>query len=259
MAAIPLRHEVFYPESDGKPMAETGLHVNEMLKLLGLLKHHFRHQTDVYASANMFLYYVEGDPRSCVAPDLFVAKGVVGNHERRTYQVWREGRPPCFVLEVTSDSTRRIDLYKKKDLYARIGVAEYFLFDLLGDYLKPPLQGFELDEGRYRPLAPLLDGALVSQTLGLTFRPTSEGLRLFETATGEPLLGLQEMAERLEVVSEKLETVSEKLEEVTVEREAAEEAARQERRAREEAEARLAAETAARRALEERLARLEGK
>jgi hypothetical protein len=75
MAAIPLRHEVFYPESDGQPMAETGMHVTELAKLLGLLKHHFRHQTDVYASANMFLYYAEGDPRSCVAPDLYVAKG----------------------------------------------------------------------------------------------------------------------------------------------------------------------------------------
>lgn len=231
MAAIPLRHEVFYPESDGKPMAETGLHVNELFKLLGLLKQHFRQKTNVYTSANMFLYFVEGDPRSCVAPDLFVARGVAGNHERRTFQVWREGRPPCFVLEVTSDSTRRIDLHKKKDLYARIGVAEYFLFDLLGDYLKPPLQGFELEEGRYRPMAPLLDGALVSRTLGLTFRPTTEGLRLFETATGEPLLGWPETSAQLEETTARLA----------------------------EATSRLQAEIAARRALEERLARLEGK
>jgi hypothetical protein len=204
MAAIPLRKDPTYPESDGKPMAETGLLVHELLKLYGLVQHHFRDRTDVYASANMLLYYVEGDPRSCVAPDLYVARGVAGNHERRTYQVWREGRPPCFVLEVTSDSTWREDLHKKKAIYARIGVEEYFLFDLLGDYLEPPLQGFELSSGRYQPMAPRLDGALVSRTLGLTFRPTERGLRLFATDTGEPLLELGEMAEQYERMAARL-------------------------------------------------------
>lgn len=240
MAAAPLRHEVFYPESDGKPMAETGLHAAELIKLYSLLKQHFRPEADVYLSANMFVYHVAGDPRSVVAPDLFVARGVAGNHERRTYQVWREGRPPCFVLEVTSDSTRRIDLHKKKDVYAGIGVAEYFLFDLLGDYLKPPLQGFELVEGSYRAMTPLFDGALVSKTLGLTFRPTSEaGLRLFETATGEPLLGLPEVAAELEEKTAELEERTAELERMAMAREAAEAEARRERAAREELEARL--------------------
>lgn len=246
MAATPWRHEVFYPESDGKPMGETGIHVTVLLGLLGLVRQFFRDREDVYAAANMFLYYIEGDPRSCVVPDLYVARGVAGKHERRTFQVWKEGRPPVFVLEVTSPSTRREDLHRKRDLYARLGVEEYFLFDPLDEYLDPPLQGFELDAaGRYLPKAPLLDGALTSRTLGLTFRPAENGLRLVETATGEALLDLEELAR---------------------ERDEARAASRRDRAARQEAEAvareaeaRMAAETAARRALEERLARLEGK
>lgn len=253
MAAIPLRTEIFYPESDGKPMAETGLHVAELMKLLSLLKHHFRHHADVYVTANMFLYFVEGDPRSVVAPDLYVARGVAGNHERRTWQVWREGVPPCFVLEVTSDSTRRVDLYKKKDVYARIGVAEYFLFDLLGDYLKPALQGFQLVDGSYRPMASLFDGALVSQTLGITFRPTpADGLRLFEAATGRPLLGLSEMHDRLDEMRSELAAAEAKRTEAEAKVTVLEAELRRQRLYRQEDDARMSA-------FEERLARLEGR
>jgi hypothetical protein len=31
MTAIPLENEIYYPESDGEPMAETELHLEEMV------------------------------------------------------------------------------------------------------------------------------------------------------------------------------------------------------------------------------------
>ena len=62
-----------------------------------------------------------------------------------------------FVLEVTSDTTQKKDLGDKKAIYQRLGVDEYFLFDPLGDYLKPRLQGYRLGTGgRYRAVAPNL-------------------------------------------------------------------------------------------------------
>ena len=39
-----------------------------------------------------------------------------------------------------------MDTVQKLRQYAKLGVAEYYLFDPLGEFLKPPLQGYHLDE-----------------------------------------------------------------------------------------------------------------
>ena len=48
MNAIPLqRDDVYYPESDGQPMAETDLHRNEMYDLIHALRRRYRDVPDV--------------------------------------------------------------------------------------------------------------------------------------------------------------------------------------------------------------------
>lgn len=185
MTAIPFTKPVHYPESDGKPMAETDVHRREMFDLIGALDDRFRDDPDVYVAGNLFLYYVEGDPRKVVAPDVFVVKGVPKGN-RRTYKLWEEGHVPCLVIELTSDSTRQEDLDSKKSCYARLGVEEYFIHDPLGDYLEPPLQGFRLEGGQYQRIAPAPDGSLEIHGLGLKLRKEGERSRLID-ATGEPL------------------------------------------------------------------------
>ena len=46
-----------YPESDGKPMAETEYHRDIMIDFIQMLKHHFRDVDDVYVSGNLLMYY----------------------------------------------------------------------------------------------------------------------------------------------------------------------------------------------------------
>jgi Uma2 family endonuclease len=46
------------------------------------------------------------------------------------------------VIETTSRKTRRKGTVQKPELYARLGVREYFLFDPHEEYLDPPLQGY---------------------------------------------------------------------------------------------------------------------
>lgn len=191
MTAIPFTKPIHYPESDGKPMAETDVHRREVSDLIGALDDRFRDTPDVYVAGNLFLYYVEGDPRKVVAPDVFVVKGVPKGN-RRIYKLWEEGHVPCMVIELTSDSTRQEDLETKKDCYARLGVEEYFLHDPLGDYLEPPLQGFRLEGGRYHRIAPAPDGSLEIRTLGLRLRKEGERSRLTDAATGDPLPRLDE-------------------------------------------------------------------
>ncbi|HEX6902211.1 MAG TPA: Uma2 family endonuclease [Thermoanaerobaculia bacterium] len=192
MTAIPFQQEIYYPESDGQPMAESDLHRKEMSYLIDSLDDHFAQVPDIYVAGNLFLYYVKGDPRSVVAPDTFVVKGVP-KRDRKVYKLWEEGgKVPCLAVEVTSDTTRDEDLEKKMSLYERLGVEEYFLFDPLGDYLAPRLQGYRLVRGRYQPLSSR-NGSLTSQTTGVTFALEGKHIRLIETATGNPLLRREEL------------------------------------------------------------------
>ena len=171
--------ETFYPESDGQPVAETDVHRDLMFELITTLREYFRDDPNVYISGNLFLYYQEGNPRQSVAPDVFVVKGIPG-HRRRIYKLWEEGRPPDVVFELTSRSTRGEDLRTKHDLYAQLGVTEYFLFDPLGEYLQPSFQGHRLDRDHYVPLRPAEDGSLWSAVLGLALHVRGERLRLFD-------------------------------------------------------------------------------
>ena len=195
MTAIPFQREIVYPESDGEPMAESDLHRKEMTYLIEALTEHFRQADDIYVAGNLFFYYKKGDPRSVVAPDLFVVKGVA-KRDRKVYKLWEEHRSPCFVVEVTSDTTRDEDLSDKLTVYEQLGVDEYFLFDPLGDYLDPRLQGHRLVNGSYQPAPLKRDGSLVSRTANVTFRVEGEHLRLTEASSGAPLLRYEEYAAR---------------------------------------------------------------
>ncbi|HEV2856133.1 MAG TPA: Uma2 family endonuclease [Thermoanaerobaculia bacterium] len=204
MSAIPFQKEIFYPESDGEPMGETGIHVKETMYLIQALEERFRAEPDVYVCGDMFLYFVEGDPRSVVSPDVFVVKGVPKTG-RRVYKFWEEGgRGPCFVIEVTSDSTRKEDLVNKKALYERLGVEEYMLYDPLGEYLTPRIQGYRLVNGRYQPIRLEPDGSLVSLSTGVTFRVEGEEIRAVETASGEPILRYAELEARRRALEDEI-------------------------------------------------------
>ena len=195
MSAMPLQYEeIEYPYSDGRPMAESDLHRDEMVYLIQALDDRFRETTDVYVAGNLFLYYVRGDRKAVVAPDVLLVKGVPKG-KRKSFLLWKEGRGPCFVIEVTSDSTRDEDLNKKKDVYQRLGVDEYFLHDPLSEYLNPSLQGYRLQNGRYRRIAPEPDGTLVSLTTGLRLRREGEHLRLIDLVPGQSLRSFQEHRE----------------------------------------------------------------
>ena len=101
---------IYYPESDGKPMAETDLHRDVMFYLIHLLQR-FLAGTKAYVSGNLLIYYEKGNTNRSVAPDCFVALGVE-QRRRNTYRVWEEGKVPDVVFEVSSKSTQRDDVVK---------------------------------------------------------------------------------------------------------------------------------------------------
>ena len=174
----------YLPESDGKPMAETDAHLNEMLSLLDALKEHFRNDPQVYVTGNIFLYYFdeEGD-RQSISPDIFMVRGIE-KKPRRIYNLEVEGKTPDVVIELTSISTKTEDLYTKRLIYAKLGVREYFLFDPFGETIRPALQGFRLENGDYSPMT---ETRLHSDALGLDLTNEGGRLRLYDPKTGERL------------------------------------------------------------------------
>jgi Uma2 family endonuclease len=183
---------VEYPTSDGKPMAETDLHRQDMVDVIETLQDRYADRPDVYVTGNLLLYYEEGNPRKHVSPDVFVAFGVPKLPPRDYYLLWLEAKPPDVVIEITSKTTRREDQNKKRGLYRDVlKVQEYFQFDPTEDYLKPPFQGHRLVDGKYEPIV-AVDGRLPSQILSLHLERDGTQLRLYDPASGRRLPTRQE-------------------------------------------------------------------
>ena len=183
------------PESDGKPIAETDLHIDAIYRMRQMLKAYFAENPDVYVSGNIMMYYVKGSPQQSVSPDILVSFGI-GKKQRRTYKVWEEGKPPDFVLEFSSKSTYQNDLDDKMKLYAKIGITEYFLYDAERCYLPSSLMAFRLVDGEYVEIPQRPDGEFSSETLCLTFHLLDDSFGIHDPDTEKWLQSAEERAER---------------------------------------------------------------
>jgi Uma2 family endonuclease len=177
---------VHYPESDGKPMAESDLHRDLLTELVDSVNRHFQAEPDVYVSGNLLIYFEEGNPQMSVAPDFFLVRGVP-KKRRRIYRLWEEGKGPDVVVELTSRSTHLEDIGHKRAIYEELGVEEYFLFDPEGEWLRPRLKGFRRAGGALQPMEEPRDegGNLVlpSQVLGFELLAQGTSLRLRDPRT----------------------------------------------------------------------------
>ena len=224
--------DAFYPCSDGRPMAENMWQGHAIVNAVGDIG---AARPSALVAPDILMYWERGNTRKCTAPDVLVAFGL-GRRNRRSYYVWKEGKPPDWVLEVASSSTALKDLNDKRRTYAKMGVPEYWLFDPQGSLFrprgKPQLQGLELSGGEYRPLAAVREQGLAmirSKALGLYLRAEDELIRFRDPATGEDVPHRDEETARAEREAELRE------------REAMQRLAAQ-ARAEREAELRLAAE-----------------
>jgi hypothetical protein len=98
MREPPLENEIYYPESDGRPVAETELHFEVMFYVWQSLKERFRAESDVFVGANLFLYYQKGDPTAVVAPDAGIERFI------RSRTALFSARPPASCSVPTAAS-----------------------------------------------------------------------------------------------------------------------------------------------------------
>ena len=194
LGSAPTQESQLYPDTDGKPMAVSDDHRRVLTRILQLLEQFFRETPEVYVSGDLLVYYLQGNPRKVVAPDVLVSFGI-GQKRRRTYLAWEEGKLPDFVMELASETTYQNDLTEKMSLYADLGIPEYFLCDIEGLYLPTPLMGFTLVEGMYEPIRAAADGSVHSSVLGLDFHLHLDDLRLYNPVTQQWVLTPEEAAE----------------------------------------------------------------
>ncbi len=87
------------------------------------------------------------------------------------------------MIELSSRKTWKADLTAKKDIYAWLGVREYFVFD--PEYkLSPTLRAFRL-HGTELIEEMVMSNRVMSRELGLELVNNGETLRLYQPTTGE--------------------------------------------------------------------------
>ena len=216
---------VEYPDEDGEPMADNEWQGWTMDAIFHGLKGRFKSDPNIHVAKDLLVYYDESNPNRALAPDVFVTRGMAPGF-RSSYRIWEERQAPEFVLEVASPSTATNDATKKKDLYARWGVREYWLYDPRGGLHEPRLQGFVLVESKYRrlPDRELASGGLAvsSWLLGLELRLEEGQLRLWDVETERYLATPDEDREGREVAEGRAEAAEERAEAEAAARRAAE-------------------------------------
>ena len=243
------------PCDDGEPL-ETNQHRLQMNLLIDSLDAYWYAQgrRDFFVGGNMFLYFSEKQIRKndFRGPDVFVVLDTE-RRNRKSWVLWKENQAPFAIIELTSDSTRRVDHTVKKEVYAGnlLRVPLYFIFDPE----TASLEGFrlELEVGSYLSVVPDARGRFPCKAMKLELgiwhgehkgydRPW---LRWF-TSDGEPIPTAEETAARC---AQRAEEQARRAEEQA--RRAEEEARRAEEEARRAEEQTQRAEEQTQRAEEE--------
>lgn len=150
---IPAATAIIYSDSDGMPLPDGEFQSPNYVNTVGALRLHLRNVLGARVNGDNFIYYIEGNPRRSVAPDCYVAlnlsEDAIASIERHnTYLVWEVDKVPDFFPEIGSESTASNDTGPKRDLYADIGVSEYWRYDATGgDFCGETLVGKCLVDG----------------------------------------------------------------------------------------------------------------
>ena len=186
-------NEIYYPDSDGQPMAETDFHRNLILELIKTLEIFFAESPEVYVTGNIMFYYVEHDPKQVVSPDVMVFFGVPKG-ERRSYKTWEENDVvPSVVIEISSLGTWSKDRIEKRLLYELLGVKEYYIFNPLTPRKVPVFVAYVLEDGAFVPVS-VENNRVKSDILNLELVVSNKTLRLFNPETNDFLKNAEELA-----------------------------------------------------------------
>lgn len=121
--------EIYYPESDGKPMADNTRQFRYIVTIHNGIADLFANDPNVFVAGDLLWYPVEGSNTIRAAPDIMVVFGRPPG-DRGSYLQWKEENiPPQVVFEVLSPGNTFAEMHNKLRFYERYGVEEYYLYD----------------------------------------------------------------------------------------------------------------------------------
>ena len=218
---------IVYPETDGMPLPDGDFQSPLFRRIVGDLDDHFGGVPGVKVNGDTFIYYVEGNPRRSISPDCYVTLGLSAEalesiERSNTYRLWEVGKVPDFVLEIGSESTAGADLGRKRELYAELGVSEYWRYDATGgEFYGESLVGEYLEDGEYRrfEVRHESDGRVWShsEVLNLDIWWVEDDLRFWDPVAGRWLLRRAEERERAEEERERAEAAESRVSELEAE------------------------------------------
>lgn len=197
--------KIYYPSNVENYMPEGIIHFLLNVNIASTLWTYFANRTDVKVFGDLMLYYIEGNPKKFVSPDIMVCFGLEES-PTQVYKLWEEKIVPSVIIEIASETTWKDDLYRKYDLYEVLGVKEYYIYDVEHKFMPQPLFAFSLKNGEYESVT-VEDGRVFSKALNLQLVNTGETLRFFNPETSEFLMTMKEIKaenERLKAELEKL-------------------------------------------------------
>jgi Uma2 family endonuclease len=205
MVLIPTTPEVIYPDNDGNPMSDNTLQFRWIVTIQQNLETLFADNDAVFVAGDLLWYPIEGDNRTCLAPDAMVVFGRPKAY-RGSYMQWKEANiAPQVVFEILSPSNRATEMLRKLAFYEDHGVEEYYLYD--PDLVE--LCGWLRQGDRLQMIRNLQDW--VSPRLKVRFDLSGAELQLFYP-DGSPFTSLTEQRRRAEAERERAEAERERAE-----------------------------------------------
>ncbi len=121
--------DIFYPESDGKPMADNTKQFRWILTIQQNIDWLYANDDQVFVAGDLFWYPIKGQNKIVAAPDTMVVFGRPKG-DRGSYQQWLEDNiAPQVVFEILSPCNSRIEMSKKLLFYALHSVEEYYVYN----------------------------------------------------------------------------------------------------------------------------------
>ncbi|MEL6468326.1 MAG: Uma2 family endonuclease [Cyanobacteria bacterium J06623_4] len=192
--------DIFYPDSDGQPMASN----TEQYRWILIIQQNLDVLLpEAFVAGDLFWYPIEGRPDISVAPDVMVALGRPKG-KRLSYKQWEEdGVAPQVVFEILSPSNTRKEMEQKLLFFDRHGVDEYYLYDTES----METSGFLRSEFGLAHIADM--AGWVSPLLNIQFDTSGDELVLLRP-DGRPFASFEEVTQKAEAAEQKAEAAEQK-------------------------------------------------
>jgi Uma2 family endonuclease len=125
----------------------------------------------------------------------------------------RDDGPPALIIEVASATTWRYDVDRddgKPAGYLHLGVPEYLVFDPTGTYWGAPCRGWRREGETMQEWRPTSDGRYHCTSLGISFGPDEDLLRVFDPE-GRPVAYIHEKSQEIAERDRRLAELEEEL------------------------------------------------